>query len=951
MNPCLGRRAFGAALVAIWAVAVLTRSSWQPAPELAYIDDRQVAFSNPDVAAMEREGLFGGRLWKNDFWGTAMSKDSSHQSYRPVAILALRCMWHPSKEVFVARIRRTNLLLHGLVSALFAAMASEHCFLRFKWSGMVAGLLFAAHPVHTEAVCSAVGVAELLAALFFLCSFVCFNKAVERSPEYVPCLWLAGHVGFSVLAVFSKEHGITVVLVCAVHVVLQHVQRTVECTSAANSSITVSALVSRRLAKTVTLLACEAVLLLYWRLVFVTGGLLPSPVFQTHCNPVLQTTSRAAGFETAAYLWYRHALLLLRPVLCPDWSMGTIPPVTSVLDSRNVGALVLLAGIFLPHVLLFVRIRGHVGCKVAKPGHKKSKERLIAVVFALQLAVLPFLPASNIAVTVGFAVAERVMYIPSMGFCLVFAWFVEEIVSMGNPTIASLSVITTVAFAVSTSWTLSSNWNTSAGLYAAGSIVNPSNPLLYFNTALEISFSDSARAMKLFNKALELWPREHSPVLPARLQAIQQISWESVGLQIVQQNANITQKRKSANNEQELKDRAVRHFNLGTLYSQSNWSLSEHHFRRALGLRPHKSQVGVLMGLGRLMSSTQRHREAANIFQRVLKLQPVSGEARALAQISLRYADMQPASADVSTPAAQSTGPHNGAGPQNASKNTGSRDVFEAWVQRTSPAVRQLVIKPSETSDRIAVIVEGRKHPMFWYVVRNVMHFLGQEWRLQVFCVEDNKSWLHEQLDMAKGIRWTVLPTASMVSAVSYSKLLLSQARFWEQLPEECENVLLFQTDSVLLRPGIEAFMEFDYVGAPWSDNQRSLQGLAPRGGNGGLSFRHRSAAILALSAYGRSFEEAADNLANWTIQSQEMERGLIMPAHVRAAIVTNLREHPPEDCFFGWALTHLDKNLAPPRVQEQFSVEMEASATPLGLHAAWKYLEAEQMELLLHST
>ena len=39
----------------------------------------------------------------------------------------------------------------------------------------------------------------------------------------------------------------------------------------------------------------------------------------------------------------------------------------------------------------------------------------------LSLLVFPFLPASNMLFPVGFVVAERVLYIPSMGFCLLVA--------------------------------------------------------------------------------------------------------------------------------------------------------------------------------------------------------------------------------------------------------------------------------------------------------------------------------------------------------------------------------------------------------------------------------------------------------------------------------------------------------------------------------------------------
>ena len=43
------------------------------------------------------------------------------------------------------------------------------------------------------------------------------------------------------------------------------------------------------------------------------------------------------------------------------------------------------------------------------------------VLLALALMGFPFLPASNLIFPVGFVVAERVLYIPSMGLCLLVA--------------------------------------------------------------------------------------------------------------------------------------------------------------------------------------------------------------------------------------------------------------------------------------------------------------------------------------------------------------------------------------------------------------------------------------------------------------------------------------------------------------------------------------------------
>ena len=40
------------------------------------------------------------------------------------------------------------------------------------------------------------------------------------------------------------------------------------------------------------------------------------------------------------------------------------------------------------------------------------------VVVSMAMVVIPFLPATNILFYVGFVLAERVLYIPSMGYCL-----------------------------------------------------------------------------------------------------------------------------------------------------------------------------------------------------------------------------------------------------------------------------------------------------------------------------------------------------------------------------------------------------------------------------------------------------------------------------------------------------------------------------------------------------
>ncbi|GIY32632.1 protein O-mannosyl-transferase TMTC1 [Caerostris extrusa] len=59
------------------------------------------------------------------------------------------------------------------------------------------------------------------------------------------------------------------------------------------------------------------------------------------------------------------------------------------------------------------------------------------VLLSLSVMVFSFLPASNLLVTVGFVVAERVLYIPSLGFCLLVSHGLQKLMQRG-PMIASM---------------------------------------------------------------------------------------------------------------------------------------------------------------------------------------------------------------------------------------------------------------------------------------------------------------------------------------------------------------------------------------------------------------------------------------------------------------------------------------------------------------------------------
>lgn len=108
---------------------------------------------------------------------------------------------------------------------------------------------------------------------------------------------------------------------------------------------------------------------------------------------------------TWLYLPVANVALLARPfsLLC-DYAWGTVPLVESFTDWRAIASALFYTTVLIGFPLAYFRtVSG-------------SQRRFLVVASAA--AVLPFLPASNLLFPVGFVIAERVLYLPSIGWCL-----------------------------------------------------------------------------------------------------------------------------------------------------------------------------------------------------------------------------------------------------------------------------------------------------------------------------------------------------------------------------------------------------------------------------------------------------------------------------------------------------------------------------------------------------
>ncbi|XP_071313305.1 protein O-mannosyl-transferase TMTC3 isoform X2 [Trachinotus anak] len=447
-------------------------------------DDVSAILDNKDL----RPSTPFRNLFLNDFWGTPMAEERSHKSYRPLTVFTFRLNYLFS-ELSAASYHLFNVVLHAIVCVLFLRVC--RLFLD-KTSSLVAALLFAVHPIHTEAVTGVVGRAELLSSIFLLAAFLAYTKSTSADHSIV---WapIALTVILVAAATLCKEQGITVVGICCVHEVfvaqgftLPMLLDTLRQVLQGKDGFPYAVL--QTLLKLIVLII-STLLLVIIRVQVIQSQL---PVFTRFDNPaaVSPTPTRQLTFN---YLLPVNAWLLLNPSeLCCDWTMGTIPLVESLLDLRNLATLV------------FYSFLGLLAYHSLRYRHSSAK----TVIMALSLIVLPFIPASNLFFPVGFVVAERVLYVPSMGFCVLVAHGFKILSHKGQLKKISWLMIGVLltTHAVKTfnrNW----DWESEYTLFTSALKVNKNNAKLWNNVghALE-NQNNYAKALQYFLQATRVQP-------------------------------------------------------------------------------------------------------------------------------------------------------------------------------------------------------------------------------------------------------------------------------------------------------------------------------------------------------------------------------------------------------------------------------------------------------------
>ncbi|KAM8971862.1 protein O-mannosyl-transferase TMTC1 [Pelodytes ibericus] len=558
-------------------------------------DDVWAILNNPDS-----QGETPWRnLFVNDFWGKAMSDNTSHKSYRPLCVLSFRinvllCGLDPFY------FHAVNVLLHCVVSTLLLYTCGKAVFEDRK-EALAAALLFSAHPVHTEAVAGIVGRADVMSCLLFLLAFLSYIRSVEigpaldRLPSTSSPFFLTLCLLLGTCAMLVKETGVTVFGVCLVYDLLILCPKRFKRPPSSDHPRNIW-YVAGPFLKRAALVSCYVALVLYFRVRLMGESM---PLFSEQDNPASFSPYLLTRFLTYSYLLAFNTWLLLAPItLCYDWQVGSIPLIHTVWDVRNLGTLLLLG------ILLSLGLHCLTSAK-----RMEHREVLVGLLFL----IFPFIPASNLFFRVGFVVAERVLYMPSMGFCILCVHGLKVLYSRTGPrgsSVLTLCFLLLLVLFSCKSISQSECWKSREALFRSGVQTMPHNAKVHYNYANFLKDQNRRdEARNHYRTVLRLYPLH-----PSALNNLGTLTTNATAAEEYYRKALAISPQHS---------RAL--FNLGNLLrTQGRNAEAELLLRDSLLYGPYFADA--YSSLGSLLADQKRHKEADEVYQAGIRNCPESSD-------------------------------------------------------------------------------------------------------------------------------------------------------------------------------------------------------------------------------------------------------------------------------------------------------------------------------------
>ncbi len=443
------RAAFVAGVVACLVFANASYNGWA-------VDDEAVVRNNP--AAHSIGAALDAAF--SSYWPPTPD-GSSWGLHRPAAVVSYAVDW----TVSGGRpwwFHVVNVLLHGLVTALVVVVAGAWL---LPVGALGAGLLFAIHPVHVEAVANVVGRAEILAALGLLTAVLTARRYRRAAHRGTARLWFLATMAAVAFALLSKENAVVAVVFLALDHLLDEEPS------------------HRPMAELyIAVVGLTVGWFFLWRAV--AGGYVTAAV-------AANFRGLSAGERIATMLPVQLDVvrLLTWPLqLSHDYSPQVVPQRTAF------GVLALLGLMTSGAVLV-------LGAACVR--------RAPAVAFGILAAVATYAPTSNLVFSSGIALAERNLYLAVLAPALVAGWLTVWSLRLRHRRVMTLAAAALAIVYVGRTVTRTPFWRDTQTVVIEGVIQYPEN---HYTRVWLGRFSEltghSASALAEYLIAGELFPQE-----------------------------------------------------------------------------------------------------------------------------------------------------------------------------------------------------------------------------------------------------------------------------------------------------------------------------------------------------------------------------------------------------------------------------------------------------------
>jgi tetratricopeptide (TPR) repeat protein len=450
-----------------------------------------------------------------------------------------------------------NLLFHAANSVLVLLLATwfleRGCNGSARQVALIAALLFATHPIHSEPVNWAGGMPDLSFSLFYLLAFYCYIHSTDREdqPLLLRCLSLLGFA----LALVSKEPALTLPVILFAH-------------DYSFRSDRLSTILRRLVPYLVIATAYLAVRLA------VLGGATVSvagPPFHEWIPDVFSIFARYLG-------------MLLLPIGLNAYHSHS--PAESFLD----GSVLIGAGVTIVFIASLI------------VAFRKSS----VVFLSLSFIIIPLLPALYIPAISGTPFSERYLYLPSFGFVMLLALAISGVMGHTRHKNFAIPVIGLLIVALYSPMTIARNqvWKDDYSLWSDVVRKSPDVGIPHNNLGRAyFTMGEVDRAIEHYRIALRLNP-DHTE------------AHNNLGAALATGNSLVDAERHFLTALQLRPNYSDAHNNIGILYGRSGYTdKAIAHFLDALHHRPdfadaHHNLGATYMNTGLLDEAIEEFREA-----------------------------------------------------------------------------------------------------------------------------------------------------------------------------------------------------------------------------------------------------------------------------------------------------------------------------------------------------